>query len=167
MQGGCKQEAAVRKIEPDKMTKTEKMHWGFGVDAIKMMDYELMGYLHEFTALPKDWDDIWQDRDRRDAKRTKITIDLDADVVRFFKGLGPGYQVRINRVLRAFMHFRLAKLIEGPDTTDFVLKPDEVLEKARRVEWGDTERMLEAGKAPLGRKKASWSDDPLDGEKGR
>ena len=181
----------MRKIEPKTMNKTEKMHWGFGVDAIKMMDYELMGYLHEFTALPKDWDDIWQDRDRRDAKRTKITIDLDADVVRFFKGLGPGYQVRINRVLRAFMHFRLAKLIEGPDTMDYVLRPDEVLEKARRKpEWGDTDRMVEeaiegSAAQKAARSKAAkilgtgarkrvlkcterpWAKDPLDGPKGR
>ena len=103
----------MRRIEPKSMTKTEKMHWSYGVDAIKMMEHELMGYLHEFQALPNEWDRIWEDEDRRDPKRTRVTIRLDADVVKFFKGLGPGYQTRINRVLRAFMPFRLAKLIEG------------------------------------------------------
>ncbi len=134
----------MRKIEPKSMTKAEKMHWGYGVDAIKMLEHELMGYLHEFKALPKEWDQIWEDEDRRDPKRTRVTIRLDADVVKFFKGLGPGYQTRINRVLRAFMHFRLAKLLDGPDTTDYVLRPEEVLEKARREhKWGDTEALVE------------------------
>jgi len=143
----------MRKIEPKSMTKAEKMHWGFGVDAIKMMDHELMGYLAEYKALPREWDRIWEDEDRRDPKRTRVTIRLDADVVKFFKGLGPGYQVRINRVLRAFMHFRLAKLIEGPDTMDYVLRPDEVIAKARRKpEWGDTDRMLAEGKTPAVKK---------------
>lgn len=135
----------MRKIEPKSMTKTERMHWGYGVDAIKMMEYELMGYLSEFTALPSAWHQIWEDDDRRDPKRTRVTIRLDADVVKFFKGMGEGYQTRINRVLRAYMHFRLAKLIEGPDTMDYVLRPEEVLAKAERMpEWGDTKREVDA-----------------------
>ncbi|AKS46910.1 BrnA antitoxin of type II toxin-antitoxin system [Octadecabacter temperatus] len=147
----------MRKVEPDKMTKTEKLHWGYGVDAMKMMEHELLGYLHEYSALPRDWDRIWEDKDRRDPNRTAISIRLDTDVVKFFKGLGTGYQARINRVLRAYMHFRLAKLIEGPDTSDYVLRPEKVLEKARRKpEWGDTDRMLaEVGKPKVAKRKAS------------
>jgi hypothetical protein len=158
---GATQEDTMRKIDPKTMTKPERMHWGYGVDAIKMMDYELMGYLSEFEALPRAWDEIWQDKDRRDPKRTRVTIRLDADVVKFFKGLGEGYQTRLNRVLRAYMHFRLAKLIEGPDTMDFVLRPEEVLAKAaRRVEWGDTEREFGEGKK-------GGKGDVLEGPKGR
>ncbi|MCF2905700.1 BrnA antitoxin family protein [Octadecabacter sp. CECT 8868] len=134
----------MREANPKQMTKTDLKHWGLGVDAMKMMDYELMGFLHETRALPRDWDKIWEDQDKRDPKRKKVTISLDDDVVRFFKGLGPGYQPRMNRVLRAFMHFRLAKLIEGPDTMDYILRPDAVLEKARmQPKWGDTQVMLE------------------------
>lgn len=167
----------MRKIEPKTMTKAEKMHWGYGVDAIKKMEYELMGYLSEFTALPKEWDEIWEDKDRRDPKRVPVSIRLDADVVKFFKGMGAGYQTRINRVLRAYMHFRLAKLVEGPDTMDYILRPEAVLEKAKRVEWGDTERFVEEVQKPKEKNTAKkrvlkgtqrpWSDDPLDGVKGR
>ena len=54
--------------------------------------------------------------------------------------MGPGYQARINRVLRAYMHMRLGKLVQGPDTADFVLRPDEVVRRARaRTEWGTAE----------------------------
>ncbi|HCP81439.1 MAG TPA: hypothetical protein DIT67_07530 [Octadecabacter sp.] len=162
----------MREADPKQMSKTDLRHWGFGVDAIKMIEYELMGYLHETRALPRDWDTIWEEQDKRDPKRVKVTISLDDDVVKFFKGLGPGYQPRINRVLRAFMHFRLAKIIEGPDTMDYILKPDEVLEKARmRPEWGDTDRKMEdlakPRKAGKPRKRVlkgterPWLDDPL------
>lgn len=130
----------MRKIEPKKMTATERKHWGFGVDAIRMMENELMGYLHEYRALPLEWDEIWKDEDRRDPKRTRVTIRLDADVVKYFRAMGAGYQARINRVLRAYMHFRLAKLVEGPDTMDYILRPEEVLASARaRPDWGDAE----------------------------
>jgi hypothetical protein len=130
----------MRKIEPKKMTVTERKHWGFGVDAIRKMEYELMGYLHEYRALPLEWDEIWKDEDRRDPKRTRVTIRLDADVVKYFRAMGAGYQARINRVLRAYMHFRLAKLVEGPDTMDYILRPEEVLANAQaRPDWGDAE----------------------------
>ncbi|AGI66708.1 hypothetical protein OAN307_c09930 [Octadecabacter antarcticus 307] len=133
-------EQPMRKIEPKKMTATERKHWGFGVDAIRMMENELMGYLHEYRALPLEWDEIWKDEDRRDPKRTRVTIRLDADVVKYFRAMGAGYQARINRVLRAYMHFRLAKLVEGPDTMDYILRPEEVLASARaRPDWGDAE----------------------------
>jgi uncharacterized protein (DUF4415 family) len=32
-----------------------------------------------------------------------VSLRLDADVLRFFRGLGAGYQTRINEVLRVFM----------------------------------------------------------------
>jgi hypothetical protein len=174
----------MRKIEPKTMTKTERLHCAYGVDAIKKMEYELMGYLHEYKALPPAWDEIWEDDDRRDPKRTRVTIRLDADVVKFFKGLGEGYQTRINRVLRAYMHFRLAKLIEGPDTMDYVLRPEKVLEEAGvSPKWGDAaahevrfSQMAEARekakdvpakKVMDGKRPWVTKDDPFGGEKGR
>lgn len=187
----------MRKIEPKKMTATERKHWGFGVDAIRMMENELMGYLHEYRA----WDEIWKDEDRRDPKRTRVTIRLDADVVKYFRAMGVGYQARINRVLRAYMHFRLAKLVEGPDTMDYILRPAEVLASARASpDWGDAEahnakynalagetrgpvkkgadRMASPNEAsPIGGvgpqkqmpkdMQPSWSTDPLDRPKDR
>lgn len=166
----------MREVDPKQMSKADLKHWGFGVDAIKMIEYDLMGYLHETRALPRDWDEIWEEQDKRDPKRVKVTISLDDDVVKFFKGLGPGYQPRINRVLRAFMHFRLAKIINGPDTMDYILRPDDVLEKARvRPEWGDTDRKMDEATAPRKSKprkrvlkgtQRPWADDPLR-KKGR
>lgn len=46
----------------------------------------------------------WQHLDMTPVpERAKITLRLDKDVTKFFRGLGPGYQGRMNLVLRAFM----------------------------------------------------------------
>lgn len=134
----------MRAVDLKQMTKADLRHWSFAVDAYKMFESDLISFVNEGRNLPRDWDKIWEDQDKRDPKRVKVTISLDDDVVRFFKGLGPGYQPRMNRVLRAFMHFRLAKIIEGPDTTDYILKPEEVLESLTlRPQWGDTKREVD------------------------
>jgi uncharacterized protein (DUF4415 family) len=36
-----------------------------------------------------------------------VSLRLDADVLRFFRGFGAGYQTRINEVLKAFMQARV------------------------------------------------------------
>jgi len=43
-----------------------------------------------------------------DVRESKLAVSLrlDADVLRFFRGFGAGYQTRINEVLKAFMHAR-------------------------------------------------------------
>ncbi|SDY49412.1 BrnA antitoxin family protein [Citreimonas salinaria] len=123
------------------MTKTERLNFMYGVDAMEMVERDLLNVMWTHKGCPRDWHAIADDPDRRDGKRTRCTVAFDADVVRFFKAMGPGYQHRMNRVLRAFMHFRLAKVIEGPDTSDYIMRPEEVEKKAResRTQWGDTE----------------------------
>jgi uncharacterized protein (DUF4415 family) len=44
-----------------------------------------------------------------------VHIRLDADVLRWFKAQGPGYQTRINAVLRAFMAARIRVQAPGTD----------------------------------------------------
>ncbi|PJI92598.1 BrnA antitoxin of type II toxin-antitoxin system [Yoonia maricola] len=128
--------------DPKKMTKTQRINWGYAVDARRMIEYDLHSVAMKLRCMPREWDEIWHDEDRRDPKRVPVTIRLDADVVKFFKAMGPGYQPRINRVLRAFMHYRLAGILEGPDTTDYVLHPER-LDKTReeRPEWGNLQQM--------------------------
>ncbi|MBE7159074.1 MAG: BrnA antitoxin family protein [Rhodospirillales bacterium] len=47
-----------------------------------------------------------------------VSLRLDADVLRFFRGFGAGYQTRINEVLKAFMHAR-----GGPDMPQRAMPP--------------------------------------------
>ncbi|MFD2183637.1 BrnA antitoxin family protein [Rhodoplanes azumiensis] len=55
-----------------------------------------------------DWDGLhdidWSQAELTiPGKKTAISIRLDDDVLAFFKGEGPGYQRRINAVLRSYM----------------------------------------------------------------
>lgn len=50
----------------------------------------------------KDWSGAVRGRFYRPVKKQK-TLRIDADVLAYFQALGPGYQTRINRVLRASM----------------------------------------------------------------
>ena len=74
--------------KPKKMTKTQAIHWSYAVDAHRMLEYDLHSVIKKDKMLPPGWDEIWRDIDRRDPKRVPVTIRLDADVVRFFKGMG-------------------------------------------------------------------------------
>ncbi|MCO6381097.1 BrnA antitoxin family protein [Oceanicola sp. 502str15] len=126
-------------VDPSKMTKTERQNFMYGVDALRMIEHDIHDRLWDLRGCPPDWHDIWRDDDRRDPKRERVTLRLDSDVLKFFRAMGPGYQPRINRVLRAFMHMRLAKVIEGPDVNDYVLRPEQLAFKTRRrVEFGES-----------------------------
>lgn len=59
-------------------------------------------------SLPRDWSGLETAAPVARA-RTRVTIRLDADMVRWFRKLGPGYQARINQVLRIYW----LALIEG------------------------------------------------------
>ncbi|PRY79542.1 BrnA antitoxin of type II toxin-antitoxin system [Yoonia maritima] len=131
-------------IDPKKMTKTQRINWSYAVDAQAMIEWDLHTFVAKEKMLPPRWDEIWKDDDRRDPKRQRVTMRLDADVVKFFKAMGEGYQPRINRVLRMFMHYRLAGIIDGPDTTDYVLRPETLLSgNPPRPKWRDFERLQE------------------------
>lgn len=127
---------------PKDMTKTQRINWSYATDAMRMIEYDLHSVALKLRCMPREWDEIWKDEDRRDPKKVPVTMRLDADVVKFFKAMGEGYQPRINRVLRAFMHYRLAGIIEGPDTTDYVLAPER-LETGwePRPGWGSLQKM--------------------------
>lgn len=74
-------------------------------------------WLHE--CLPEDWDglDTWAPQPRH---RTRVTLRLDTDMVRWFRNTGPGYGARMNSVLRIYWTALLAGHIGaylGEDTT--------------------------------------------------
>jgi uncharacterized protein (DUF4415 family) len=66
-------------------------------------------------SLPDDWTglDYGEPIDRN---KTRVTLRMDTDMVRWFRKLGPGYQKRMNRVLRIYWTALLAGHIKGyPD----------------------------------------------------
>jgi hypothetical protein len=112
------------------------------IDAFRKVETDLHHRLIELRTIPPEWDGIHERRRERHPKREKVTANFDADVVRFFKGLGPGYQWRMNEVLRAYVHARLAKIVTGPDTTDYILHPERIPEEPEAWDWGQAEKSL-------------------------
>lgn len=58
-------------------------------------------------SLPEDWQGLDSRQPLRQVKE-RVTIRLDADMLRWFRRLGPGYGQRINRVLRVYWMALLA-----------------------------------------------------------
>jgi uncharacterized protein (DUF4415 family) len=117
----------------------ERRHTSLMADALRKLECDVLNTVIEAEGLPEGWATIAQEAPNV-GPRDRVTMRMDRDVIRFFKAMGPGYQERICNVLRAFVHGRLAKVIDGPDTTDIVLRPDAVAEKIKDViDWGHTD----------------------------
>jgi uncharacterized protein (DUF4415 family) len=91
-------------------TKVQRQHLSYSEEVHARLNADFKS-----ISIPEEWHEIWRERDRRDEKQVRVTLRLDAEVVRFFRSMGKGYQPRMNRVLRAFMHDRLAGLVAGPE----------------------------------------------------
>jgi len=94
-------------------------------------DRALTHYLHEVMArlewdlhntieltgrIPAEWHDIAKAPPV--PKQEKVNLRLEADVLKFFRSMGPGYGARINDVLRSYMYARLTGLLRGAETVD-------------------------------------------------
>lgn len=90
--------------------KTQRIHQSYARLLHDRLDKDF-----DRSRVPRGWHSIWADEDHRADKATKVTILVDADVLRFFRAMGAGYGPRMNRVLRAFMHDRLAGSVDGPE----------------------------------------------------
>ena len=108
--------------------------------------------------IPDDWHRIAQEKGT--APKTRVTLRLDADVVAFFRSMGPDWQVRVNRLMAAWMHARLAGLIEGAETMDYLKRREAEGLDGPRPEFGDLQRAEDAAGAEDGR------DTPTPGRTG-
>ena len=80
----------------------------YSIDEIKKMKSRSRKVEDEdidFSDIPELDDKFWENAVlvKPGELKESITIRLDADVVRFFKGGGRGYQTRINDVLKSYM----------------------------------------------------------------
>lgn len=63
-------------------------------------------------SLPEDWQGL-DTRAPLPRAREKVTLRLDADMIKWFRRLGPGYGLRINMVLRIYWEALLAGRIKA------------------------------------------------------
>lgn len=97
-------------------SKLKREHYNYFIDVMTDLEWDLAQPLLERGRIPPLWHDIA--KARLPKKKVKVTLAVEEDVLKFFRSMGRGYQPRMNDVLRAWMHGRLADLIEGPDAED-------------------------------------------------
>lgn len=81
---------------------------------LRDLETDLRWGLEGSVRIPAAWHEIAQGP--AVPPKDKLTLKLDADVLRFFRAMGRGYTSRINAVLRTFMLARLAEVVKArPD----------------------------------------------------
>ena len=122
-----------------KQTKTERLHYHYMADALRRLEWDLHNTIEGTSRIPNEWHEIA--RRRHPQRKTKVTLLIEEDVLRFFKSMGAGHGPRMNEVLRVFMHGRLAGVIRGADTISYFQRREGLHDEGRPL-WGDTARSL-------------------------
>lgn len=99
-----------------KRGQVQRAHMNYFTDVMQQVKWDVHQTVLDNGAVPQDWHEIARARGRR--PKVQLTIRLEEDVVKFFRAMGRGYQERMNDVLRAWMHGRLAGVIRGPEAED-------------------------------------------------
>jgi hypothetical protein len=94
---------------------------------LRDLEADLRWKLDGSVRIPAAWHAIAQDR--QTPAKTKITLRLDEDVIRFFRSMGQGHLTRMNAVLRAFMLARLAEVVKAE--ARYEMTPKEVEHRVR------------------------------------
>lgn len=129
-------------MEPGRMRGKAAAHYHYMADAMRRLEWDLHHRIEVTGRVPVEWHAIAQEEGRVGTER--VGLRLDKDVLRFFRSLGLGYGPRINRVLRAYMHARLAGVIRGAETApQFRRRPE-----GERPLWGETAAALGEGEGP-------------------
>ncbi|WP_297618545.1 BrnA antitoxin family protein [uncultured Roseicyclus sp.] len=124
-------------MEPSEqpLGRRQREHHFYMVEALRRFEWDMHQRIWLDQRIPQDWHEI---ASRRESAKTRVTVRLDQDVVRWFRSMGPGYQPRMNDVLRSFMHAKLAGLLRGEET----IEPFRENWQASQPmpDWGDMEK---------------------------
>ena len=125
-------------MDKPKRTRREAVQMYYLTDVYDRLEFDLHTLLNHYKRIPHEWHVIHRERDY---SKTRITLRVDCDVVKFFRSMGPEYQRRMNDVMRAFMHCKLAGLIDGPETvTEY---RDGRWAHRPQPQFGDVERKID------------------------
>jgi hypothetical protein len=122
-----------------RMTPRQRSHYTYLMDVMSRLEWDLHSTIHRHGRIPSEWAEIARATPRR--IKTKVTFEVEEDVLKFFRSLGKGHGSRMNDVLRAFMHARLAGVVEGAESLAIYREGAKVNAGARPA-FGDVSRML-------------------------
>jgi uncharacterized protein (DUF4415 family) len=126
------------------MTRTEektRAHYHQMAEALRRLERALHGANRGEGAVPEAWHAIAQGAGA--GRKVRVSLWLEADVLRFFRSMGAGHTTRMAEVLATFMHARLAGVVKGPEHVDYSrrpMDPDEAAyHAARDARWKELE----------------------------
>ena len=96
-------------IEPKRTKAEERSYAALELELLEQRQWLNLAQLKQ-DLIPEDWHHIEEDVPVR-PRKTRVTAAMDADLVRWFRAMGHGYQARMNSVLRAYMLAVLSKEI--------------------------------------------------------
>lgn len=124
-----------------RMTPRQRSHYTYLMDVMSRLEWDFHNAIHRRGRIPPDWSEIATATPRR--TKTKVTFEIEDDVLKFFKAMGKGHGPRMNDVLRSFMHARLAGVVDGADSLA-IYREGARANAGPRPEFGDISRMLGA-----------------------
>jgi hypothetical protein len=131
-----------------KPTKKQKLEYALLGDAMRQLEWDLRHPVFMAGRIPPEWRRIHR---TPVGPKTKLTLRVDEDVVKFFRSLGRGYQEKMNLVLKGFVHARLSEFVEAPEWLDLLAEGEELDELGvARPQVGDTEAEMTAVRGAVG-----------------
>lgn len=103
-------------------TRREMESYHYMAEVMRVLELHLHGTIADSGHIPREWHEIG--RERGTMPKVKVNMYVEADVVRFFKGMGQGWSTRMAEVLRTFMHARFAGVVKGAGDVDYKLSPN-------------------------------------------
>lgn len=99
-----------------KLGERQLEHYWFMSVAQRRVEWEIANTLWRGWGLPAEWHEIAMGP--REGRREKVTLYLDANVMKFFRAMGRGHHARLNDVLSVWMYGRLARIVRGPEAAE-------------------------------------------------
>ncbi len=103
-------------------TKAEERAYALMLADLEEQEADLELLARRTAVMPRDWAEL-ERKAPVEPRKERVTIRLDAEMLRWYRGLGHGYQRRMNAVLRAYMNGVIAKVIERQGDRDAKGRP--------------------------------------------
>lgn len=124
---------------PEKLTKRQRLNYGYMIDVMERFEWDKHHAIMIEGRVPLAWEEVWESRCQQ---RTRVTIRLDNDVLKFFRAMNGQYGQKINDVLRIFVHAQLAGFFEAHEAPEALVPPTREPEK--KPDWRAMTAYVEA-----------------------
>ena len=112
------------------MTKSERLARRRLMYHLWLQDEDSLPLSEIRAEIPDAWHTVEADFDCYEPKQ-KLPLYLAQSVARLFKGMGKGYQARINRILQLWLQMKMARLVE--ESAGLIERRQQVLAREKRT----------------------------------